>query len=504
MREKRKAAGGSWKRLTAFFLTAMLCIGAAAFTPERLHAEDETAYRQIKLPVSVYSPEEDDGILPNGSAYSTETLEHIPDSKKGLQEAEYFLDADYRALGVRHVTLNFVINGCIAYENGTFVFTDDGQIAHFRDVVRQMNADGVTVSMILLLRWWDDVNLQKLILPSARTAGQPFFYALNCEEGDAKKVWADFFAYLCGQFSDDDCHVDNWILGNEVNQCDSSPYNYTGSKDLTYNAAVYANAFKALNEGIRRSANPEARSYISLDHNWTAEDTGHSGWDFLTEFGKNMGEEQWSVAWHAYAPALDAGNPNVPYDRKVIWDSPYVTHDDATPYVCGSNIDVLTNFLRQNYGEQHRVILSEQGFDASGGEELQAAFVAYTYYAAQYNDMVDAVMYRAYIDNPEEVELFGVRLGFLEGSQAEMKQWAEQGKSGEYIETHKRKAYDVFKYMDTEYKEQYTAECLRTIGASQWSEIVLGYPDESEAQKQNVRNHMLELRESVRALLGLD
>lgn len=503
MREKREAAGGRKKRALAMFLALLLCIGAIGFAPGNMYAAAESEnHQQIKLPVNTYTAD-GEGILPEISTHSGEILEHIPDSKKGIQEAEYFMDTDYRALGIRHVTLNFVINGCIAYRDGNFVFTDDGQIAHLQNVVRQMNADGVTVSMILLLRWWEDSSLQKLILPSARTAGQPFFYALNCEEAEARQVWADFFAYLCSQFAQGDCHVDNWILGNEVNQCDSSPYNYTGSKDLSYNTAVYANALKTLNEGIKRSGNPSARSYISLDHNWTASDTGHSGKDFLTGFAQNMGNEPWSVAWHAYAPALDAGNPNVPYEMKVIWNSPYVTHDSSTPYICGSNIDVLTEFLRQNYGEQHRVILSEQGYDASGGEELQAAFVAYTYYAAQYNDMVDAVMYRAYIDNLEEVELFGVRLGFLGGSQAEMKAWTDQGRGQEYIDTYKRKAYDVFKYMDTEWGDAYTAECLKTIGAAQWSQLVAGYPDRSEERWQRVREHLLELHGSVKGLLGL-
>ena len=85
------------------------------------------------------------------------------------------------------------------------------------------------------------------------------------------------------------------------------------------------------------------------------------------------------------------------------------------------------------------------------GEELQAAALAYSYYIAACNPMVDAFIIRSYKDDPVEVAQ-----GYLLGIQG-------------------KQAFDVFKYMDTSRASQYTDRYLGVIGAGSWPQVVPGY-----------------------------
>lgn len=399
------------------------------------------------------------------------SLSHWSNSKKGLQENEYLLDANYKALGVKQVLLNIVLSECITYGNGKYHLNQNsGYMQQYKSLVPKLNSDGVTVSLVLLMNWSSDPNIQRLIYAGGRTPGKDF-YELNTQDAEGKQAWINIFRELIQTFSTSGCHVDYYILGNEVNQTGDDGYNYTGSNDLNTNANAYADAFMVLDQAIAEKY-PTAKAFISLDHNWNATDTGHSGKSFLDAFASAMAARNpsagWSVAWHAYAVSLRS-NINTSMDNLVIWNSSQMTHDVSTRYISGANIDVLTEYLRNNWGNDHRVILSEQGFDASGSTAWQSAFIAYAFYAAQYNDMVDAVMYRAYLDNPDEG---GLKFGLIDGTAAEM--YAEADRNA-YIEDNKRPAYDVFKYMDTDMAAEYTYDCLNTIGVSSWKELLPAY-----------------------------
>ena len=396
---------------------------------------------------------------------------HWPDSKKGLQENDYLLDTDYQSLGVKQILLNIVMNDCIEYQDGEYHLVNKNYVSAYRPFVRRMNAEGVTVSLVILMRWDQDPNIQRLIYQGGREAGHSF-YELNTQDALGKQAWTNIFGELVSTFGQEDCHIDHFILGNEVNQTGSGGYNYTGSYDLTTNANAYADAFVILEHAIKQYS-PTGRAFISLDHNWMASDTGHPGKYFLDAFILALAQRDygagWNVAWHPYAPSLRS-TINTSMDSLLIWNSAKVTNDLNTKYICGSNLTVLTDYIRGNWGSDHRVILSEQGFDASGDhDDWQAAFWAYTFYAAQYNDMVDAVIFRAYIDNPDED---GLKFGLLSGSVQEL---YNAGDRRAYIEEHKRVVYDVFKYMDTEFAAEYTVGCLNTIGAGAWDELIAAY-----------------------------
>ena len=45
--------------------------------------------------------------------------------------------------------------------------------------------------------------------------------------------------------------------------------------------------------------------------------------------------------------------------------------------------------VKNTFGAQHRILLTEQGFSQYMGTNIQAASLAYSYYAAKYDSMVD-------------------------------------------------------------------------------------------------------------------
>lgn len=396
-----------------------------------------------------------------------------PDSKKGIQENDYRLDTDYQALGVKHILLNMVMNDCIKYENGSYSLANQSYVASYIPFVRRMNEEGVTVTLVILMRWDEDPNIQQLIYQGGREAGHSY-YELNTQDSLGRQAWTNIFGGLASTFNQSGCFIENYILGNEVNQNGAVGYNYTGSNDLNTNVGAYTDSFVILDQALR-TYSPNSKAYASMDHNWTAEDTGHSGKDFLDRFVSMLHSKdqnaRWNLAWHPYAPSLRS-TVNTAIDNLVIWNSSRVTNNINTPYICGSNLTVLTDYIKNNWGSSHRVLLSEQGFDASGNhEDWQEAFIAYTFYAAQFNDMVDGVMFRSYIDNPYED---GLKFGLLSGSIWELD---EASNRAEYIAQHKRPSYDVFKYMDTELADLYTAVSRKTIGINSWSQLYPAYAD---------------------------
>ena len=126
-----------------------------------------------------------------------------------------------------------------------------------------------------------------------------------------------------------------------------------------------------------------------------------------------------------------------------------ITYDENTPYITMKNLDVLTKYIKSHYGSSVRIILSEQGYSSvPWGEANQAAALAYSYYIAACNPMIDGFMIRSYMDHP------------IESAQ------------GLYMGIAGKEAFEVFKYMDTSKTYQYTNRYLGIIGAKSWGKAV--------------------------------
>ena len=98
----------------------------------------------------------------------------------------------------------------------------------------------------------------------------------------------------------------------------------------------------------------------------------------------------------------------------------YTPNNENAQYISAVNLNVLTDYVQNHFGAGARIILSEQGFTSREGEEYQAAGAsAYTFYAAQFNNMIDAVIFRSYETDPND-----------EGSGSRTKRSRGQGTTG--------------------------------------------------------------------------
>ena len=374
-------------------------------------------------------------------------------SKKGLQGSYgIYEDPD---LNVNCVLENTHLSSWISDTPTTESYNYNGTTYYFKphphldDEVRRANERGIKVSLVLLMTW-DESHLN-MIAPSARVNdGSHAYFALN---GYDPQVGA-LFCYLAMHYGQPDCHIDNWILGNEVNM--PNLYNYTGTLDVNMNASIYADSFLTLYNALQ-NLNPYGKAYISLDHSWTHNDEGRgiAGKSYLNAFHAAINARQqnvnWNLAYHLYTPIMTSSRMWLPKYRR------YTPQNENAQFISAVNLNALTGYVQNNFGPQTRIILSEQGFDCHEGNQYQAAALAYTFYAAQFNDMVDEVLFRTYMpDENDGIFDFGLKDG--NGTP--------------------REAYEVFKYMDTEMGHAYTDPYLQVIGVPGWDSLIPNYKAE--------------------------
>ena len=383
-------------------------------------------------------------------------------SKKGIQGLEYLYGEaarantgyDWNALGVKHVLLNLDIAQCVGTQSSHYgSFTYEGKTYYYnqyleyqKEWVNRLQENGVEVTMVLLMSW--NENLKGMTY--AKSRGPCTYQAWDISD----ERWEAYLYYI---FSEAYPNVERWVVGNEANM--PNDYNNTGTLDLNTNANVYADEFLFVYNMLSLCGS-DAEVFLSIDRCWAERANGIAGNKFLPAVIKAIETKQpgavWNVAQHAYAPDMFSVN---------IWNNGEVKHSWDTKYLCATNIDVLTDYIRDNYGSEHRVILSEQGFHAGAGEDAQAAGIAYTYYVAQFNDMIDAVMFRSYVDDSSDGDF---RFGLIN--------WMNRGNNGEQLLTASaRKSYYVFKYMDTAQSEKYTNPYVKKTGSDSWIKIVPDY-----------------------------
>ncbi|MCR4647543.1 MAG: DUF4214 domain-containing protein [Lachnospiraceae bacterium] len=260
--------------------------------------------------------------------------------------------------------------------------------------LQQINGKNVTVTVQLLLRY--DKEKLRLIEPSARGYSSFHYYSPNMTESAVVSEYRAFMDFLSEKFSKNDCHVDAWICGNEVNAPD--PWCFFGTFCMTPIGSSGRWAISNRNElmchyvrwfdivyGAVKGRNKKARVCLCVDHSWNESEGGKiiPTRDFINLFASKEGSyRDWCIAYHCY-PA-DLNQPNIWSDHRM---NP---KDYNAQYVDGYNLEVLTNHIKNSYGMHHRILLTEQGFSSKKGADVQAASLVYTFYRAKYDDMVDA------------------------------------------------------------------------------------------------------------------
>ncbi len=392
-------------------------------------------YKLISSSSYVNNPEKSAG---NKSKYK------LGKTKKGIQFYTSMNEID--DCGAKNNFLNLTVsmlcsNATVPYQyNGkTYYFN---QMDVYREIVSECNKKGINVTMQIMLDW--TAGHTDLIHPNARVAGAAPYYSWNVYTSSAREKMEAIFSYLGNIFGKKNCYVSNWVLGNEVNN--PKAWNYKGGMTEHAYFRTYTIAFRSLYYAVR-SQYSNARVFICTDNFWnTSVAGGYSAKHVITSFNWHLKRVQkglkWNLAYHAYSSPLTYTN---------FWQGFGVTDDEHSPYVTMKNLSVLTNYIKRNYGSSVRVILSEQGYSSSWGQANQAAAIAYSYYIAACNPMVDAFIIRSYYDHPVEVAQ-GLRMGI-------------KGKE----------SFTVFKYMDTTKFEKYTKRYLKVIGGKSWKKLVPGY-----------------------------
>lgn len=384
-------------------------------------------------------------------------------SKKGLQVNTDMMD-DVTNLGVKHAVINITLNSLLksgsvpfTYE-GTTYYMNKSYINELDKQIRGLHDRGVIVTAVILLQW--DDSLQDLVLPSARTRGYTLYGWNTVENGPKKKLKAAC-TYLAQRYAAPDMGVVNWIASNEVNLW--ADYHYCGNISFDQYMQYCTDEYRLLYDSVR-SVYTNARIYFSIDHTWTytGRPNSYPSKQVLDRFAaliSAQGINDWMLAFHPYPyPELDAAYWNP--DSKV-------TMSADSPIVTMLNLNYMTDYVKNTYGADKRIILSECGFtsvtEGVTNEDNQAAAIAYGYYLAEFNDMVDSFVVHRHVDHRDEVNI-GFSLGL----------WTNKPGAIETADR-KKKAYNVFKYMDTSSYRQYTDFALPIIGKGSWKQAVPGF-----------------------------
>lgn len=357
-----------------------------------------------------------------------------------------------------HYFMNCYLETAFSYDNGTpngVRYDYQGSTYYFTipagintSTIRKCNAEGKSVSITFLLRY--ESGKTRLIDPEARSGGYNY-YVPNFVEPEVAKEYDAFFHFLAERFSQADCHIDNWILGNEENMPafgrTHRTSSYYGTVDADTIVRKYANYFNCVYHAVR-TYTTATRVSVSVDHSWQHNDEGKgiSTRAFLDLFNAIVGSGvDWHISYHAY--------PAILYDSRIWSVSAYTgklmnAKDEYALFVDGANLNILTDYIKQNYGSNHRVMITEVGFSQYHGLDNQAAAFAYTYYAAKFNDLVDCmILHTANLGGRENYTFAGV-------------------------------AVDVFFKIDNgnpEDTDWVANVCLPLIGVDSWEKIIPGY-----------------------------
>ena len=421
--------------------------------PEYAQGKFAIGIKKSKSAYSVISPK---SYVSNPEKLSTNTAAYfVPGTKKGIQATDINELTDTKS---KTVFFNLYISDLMRKDSGVETYKYNGKTYHFNGLygyvylVQQCNAKGIQViAQISIDR---NASTQSFITgnsPYAETA----YYGWNTDNSTTRQTMEAMFAYLGEKFGKNNCYISNWILGNEVNS--ASGYYYVGNVSFSKFISMYSEAFRCLYNAVK-SSRGSSKVFICLDNCWNQKNAFticYSARSTLESFAAKISDMQkdvnWNLAYHAY---------NQPLSDSQFWSganaSMFTSDANITTFITMCNIQTLTDYVKNRFGSNTRIILSEQGFSSTyGGQANQAAAIALAYYKAACNPMIDAFIIRSYKDEAHEVAQ-GLAMGLKDAN----------GK--------KKTAYNVFKNMDSSNSLKYTEKVLKSQ-VGNWKSLVPGY-----------------------------
>ena len=421
--------------------------------PEYAQGKFAIGIKKSKSAYSVISPK---SYVSNPDKLSTNTAAYfVPGTKKGIQATDINELTDTKS---KTVFFNLYISDLMRKDSGVETYKYNGKTYHFNGLygyvylVQQCNAKGIQVTAQISID--RNASTQSFITgnsPYAETA----YYGWNTDNSTTRQTMEAMFAYLGEKFGKNNCYISNWILGNEVNS--ASGYYYVGNVSFSKFISMYSEAFRCLYNAVK-SSRGSSKVFICLDNCWNQKNAFticYSARSTLESFAAKISDMQkdvnWNLAYHAY---------NQPLSDSQFWSganaSMFTSDANTTTFITMRNIQTLTDYVKNRFGSNTRIILSEQGFSSTyGGQANQAAAIALAYYKAACNPMIDAFIIRSYKDEAHEVAQ-GLAMGLKDAN----------GK--------KKTAYNVFKNMDSSNSLKYTEKVLKSQ-VGNWKSLVPGY-----------------------------
>lgn len=421
--------------------------------PEYAQGKFAIGIKKSKSAYSVISPK---SYVSNPEKLSTNTAAYfVPGTKKGIQATDINELTDTKS---KTVFFNLYISDLMRKDSGVETYKYNGKTYHFNGLygyvylVQQCNAKGIQVTAQISID--RNASTQSFITgnsPYAETA----YYGWNTDNSTTRQTMEAMFAYLGEKFGKNNCYISNWILGNEVNS--ASGYYYVGNISFSKFISMYSEAFRCLYNAVK-SSRGSSKVFICLDNCWNQKNAFticYSARSTLESFAAKISDMQkdvnWNLAYHAY---------NQPLSDSQFWSganaSMFTSDANTTTFITMRNIQTLTDYVKNRFGSNTRIILSEQGFSSTyGGQANQAAAIALAYYKAACNPMIDAFIIRSYKDEAHEVAQ-GLAMGLKDTN----------GK--------KKTAYNVFKNMDSSNSLKYTEKVLKSQ-VGNWKSLVPGY-----------------------------
>lgn len=421
--------------------------------PEYAQGKFAIGIKKSKSAYSVISPK---SYVSNPEKLSTNTAAYfVPGTKKGIQATDINELTDTKS---KTVFFNLYISDLMRKDSGVETYKYNGKTYHFNGLygyvylVQQCNAKGIQVTAQISID--RNASTQSFITgnsPYAETA----YYGWNTDNSTTRQTMEAMFAYLGEKFGKNNCYISNWILGNEVNS--ASGYYYVGNVSFSKFISMYSEAFRCLYNAVK-SSRGSSKVFICLDNCWNQKNAFticYSTRSTLESFAAKISDMQkdvnWNLAYHAY---------NQPLSDSQFWSganaSMFTSDANTTTFITMRNIQTLTDYVKNRFGSNTRIILSEQGFSSTyGGQANQAVAIALAYYKAACNPMIDAFIIRSYKDEAHEVAQ-GLAMGLKDAN----------GK--------KKTAYNVFKNMDSSNSLKYTEKVLKSQ-VGNWKSLVPGY-----------------------------
>ncbi len=399
-------------------------------------------YKVISNPYYITNPE----VLATYRGSGPKTI-----SKKGLQPEDL---EEALELRTQHAVINWTVDSLLTknctnklpykYRGKTYYFNAD--MLDYNDAqVQAYNAAGAKVTIILLLP-----NSSNSQTNAMRYKGSSYakYSSFNTSTQNGCRTFEALMSYLAARYGTKANYVSGWILGNEVNN--QNEWNYGGNKKLSSYMANYARAFRICYNAVK-SVSKNSNVYISLDYNWNCDPDASGNRYFTTkstldEFYRQInknGKIVFHIAYHAYPQGLV--NP-------IFWDDALASNSVDSTFITFRNLNVLTNYVKKQFGKKYTIMLSEQSFNSTKGEAVQAAAYAYAYYMCEANSMIESFIYGRHIDHPIEME-DGCYWGLSDSSRT------------------KRMIWHVFQNIDTSESFKFTSQLVKYTNLRSWTKI---------------------------------